>query len=214
MIRYLRPPLEVLVLAVLLALYGKTFLCRAFPVSSESMRPGLLPGDRVLVNEMVFGPQRWEWEGQLLPMRDPGHGDVVVLRGSDDPRRSLVRRVVAVGEERVEIRGKELAVEGVSRGRDWGHHEDPRTYPDTPFLDPVFRRRDHLPPVIVPPDSLFVLGDNRDRSRDSRLWGPVARDRVQGSAFLVYFSLHPGDADSQEPVWSRVRWRRTGRLVR
>jgi signal peptidase I len=172
----------------LLALFTRCFLVQAFRIPTVSMEPGLRVGDHMLVNKFVFAPARWEWERRLLPLRDPRRGDVVVFRFPRDPQRDFVKRVVAQPGDEVAMLGKRLSVDGVLPAESgYVRHSDARTYPDSLVLGP-FARRDNLAPFRVPPETVFVLGDNRDRSEDSRFWGPVPRRYVRGRALLVYWA--------------------------
>ena len=208
-----RPFLNALLVALLVALFVRTFVVQAFRIPTPSMEPNLLVGDHILVDKTAFAPTLWGWERAILGSRAPAPGDVIVFRSPTEPGPAFLKRVVAVAGQRVEIRDKALLVDGRRTDAGWAHFRDPRIYPDTPFLDPVHRRRDQLPPLMVPPDSVFVLGDNRDRSWDSRHWGAIREERLLGPALLVYVSLAPPDAEVPRSWWRRIRWRRSGTAV-
>jgi signal peptidase I len=193
--RLLREALGALVLALLLALYARCFLVQAFRIPTASMAPTLRVGDHVLVNKFVFGPARYRWERRLLPLREPRAGDVVVFRFPRDRRRDFVKRVVGVPGNRLALDRKRLAVDGREVAETaYVVHTDTRAYPDSPLLHPYFRHRDNLGPLVVPAGHYFVLGDNRDRSEDSRTWGFVPQGLVRGRTLLVYWSRPAAEA--------------------
>jgi len=219
--RLLRDSLEAVLVAVLFAFFVRTFVLQAFRIPTSSMEPGLLVGDHVLVNKFVYGPSRWAWERALLPLAAVARGDVVVFRYPRDASRDFVKRCVATGHDQLALRAKRLSVNGVPVDeRGYVRLVDEAIYPDSPFLEDVYRRRDHLRPLGLAADQLFCLGDNRDVSNDSRYWGPVPRSFVKGRALLVYWSVAPSQGRGQPlaaavlDVSRRTRWRRTLQLVR
>jgi signal peptidase I len=206
-----RELVEALIVAALLAAYARTFLVRPFRIPSSSMAPSLLAGDQLLVNRFVYGPARWAWERRLLPLRPPRRGDVAVFRYPREPRIPYVKRVLGVPGEIVLLRRRELLVDGrplVERG--YAHHSDAAAYPESVLVDPFYGRRDNFGPVVVPPASWFVLGDNRELSADSRFWGFVPRSHLLGRAVAVYWSWRPAAGGRA----GGLRWRRVLRLVR
>jgi signal peptidase I len=209
-----RPFLDAVLVALLVAMFARTFVVQAFRIPTASMEPNLLAGDHIVVDKTAFAPALWDWERRILGTRAPAHGEVVVFRSPTDPGQDFLKRVVALAGQRVEIRDKELAVDGRPTPAAWAHFRDPRVYPDTPFLDLAYRRRDQLSPLTVPPGAVFVLGDNRDQSWDSRYWGPIPRDRLVGPALWVYASIEPVASPATRSWWRRIRWRRTGSIVR
>jgi signal peptidase I len=184
-----RDSIEVGLCAVVLALFVKTFLLQAFNVPSDSMAPTLAVGDQVLVNKFVFRGGGWP-----LPARDPRLGDLVLFRLPSEPDQLLVKRCVAKEGQRVELIDKRLVVDNQARREPWTVHRDERIYPRSRFVPRELRARDNFGPRTVPPSHLFVLGDNRDYSRDSRLFGSVARASIVGRPVLVYWSAGPNDA--------------------
>ena len=202
---------EVLVIAVLLALFVRTHFVQAFRIPTTSMGPGLSAGDHVLVNKLIYGGSPG-WLGPVLPMRPVRRGDVVVFRSIENAE-DLVKRCVAVGGDTVALRDKQLLVNGKPVAEPYVQHVDSRVYPDAVFLDRFFRRRDNLAPQWIPPDQLFVLGDNRDLSRDSRVFGPVPASRLRGRALVIYLSLGESPGGSWG-VLGRIRWDRSLRVVR
>lgn len=210
--RWLRELAAALLVAVLLALYARTFLLQPYRIPSASMAPSLLVGDQLLINRFVYGPSRWEWERRWLPLHAPRSGDVAVFRYPRNPRQPFVKRVVGVPGARVELRRRALLIDGAPIDEaGYVRHDDPQSYPRSVLLDPFYRRRDNFGPQVVPASSFFVLGDNREDSADSRHWGWVPREYLLGRAFIVYWSWRPATTPEASP---RIRWHRILRLVR
>ena len=196
----LRQWLEALGLALIVALLLRGFAFQAFKIPSSSMMPTLQVGDHVLVDKLRYGFRNPLWNGWLLRFAAPAPGDVIVFVFPVDPTKDFVKRVIAVEGEEVEIRDKHVLVDGQARdaGRPYfveGRHGTDREGP-----------RDNFGPVKVPKANVFVLGDNRDRSFDSRFWGFVDLDDVKGKAVIVYWSWDGRDG------W--VRWERLGEVIR
>ena len=198
--------LQMAVAAVIAALFVQTWLFRAFVVPSNSMDPTLQVGDHLVVNRFIHR------SGSLLPFhREVGHGDVVVFRFPNDRSKVLVKRCVAIAGDTVAIRDKDLLINGEPVPSLQAVFRDPHTYPRSRFLDGRLRDRDNFGPLTVPEGAIFVLGDNRDVSFDSRFWGTVTLDRMIGSARLIYWS-RAESAESGEKL--PVRWSRIGQSVR
>lgn len=172
---------SVLLVSVLLALFARTWLVQGYAIPSESMEPGLRPGDHVLVNKFIYG-------GSFLGQRPVGRGDVVIFDRPEDGTR-VIKRCVAVAGDTVELRDKQLYInqQPVDEST-YAQHSDAHTYPSSDLLDVDLRWRDNLAPLELTEGQLFMLGDHRDVSLDSRAWGPVDRNRVVGHAIFVYWS--------------------------
>ncbi len=191
----LREMVEALAIAIVFALFVRTFVVQAFKIPSGSMEDNLLVGDHILVNKFIYGPRASALEEWVLPVRDPRRGDVVVFKYPDDPGRDFIKRCVAIPGDEVEIVDKELRVNGEAVLEEgYKQHTDDRIYSRSSYLLPGHRRRDNFGPYLVPPDNYFCLGDNRDNSRDSRFWTrtTVPREYLKGRAVMVYWSLEPG----------------------
>lgn len=221
----LREYVEAVLVAAVFALFVKAFLFEAYQVPSGSMEESLLVGDHVVVDKLAFAPRTLPW-GPLLPRRELRRGDVVVFVGAEVPARDFVKRAVALGGERVEIRGKKLLVDGVEAVEPYAVHRDPQVF-EGEGLPAVLEGRDALAPRTLPPSTFFALGDNRDESRDSRTWGPVPTGLLRGRALFVYWSVRPPDdpisgrsagvrraLDVAIHFFPRTRWERTFRSVR
>ena len=207
---------EAVLVAVVLALFVRTFLVQAFVVPSPSMERTVLIGDHVIVNKFIFAPRALAALDRFLPRRLVRRGDVIVFKYPEDPRRDFVKRAVALPSDMVEIRDKTVFVNGHSETEPRALHLDTRIWPDEPPVPEGLRRRDQVSPFAVPAQSYFALGDNRDNSYDSRFLGPVPVSHLKGRPLVVYWS-HPAGADLRHsgPVgwiadfFANTRWSRT-----
>jgi len=195
----LREYVEAFALALLLALFIRGFGVQAFKIPSGSMLPTLQVGDHILVNKFLYGFRLPMLGTRVLEWRAPQRGDVIVFECPTDPSKDFIKRTVGVPGDVVQIRAKRVYI----NGEPW---DDPRAYfADGPPTGRGHGARDDYGPVTVPPHHFFVMGDNRDRSYDSRFWGFVDLDEVKGKAFLIYWSW---DGDDR---W--VRWDRLGSAI-
>ena len=198
-----REYLESIVVAVILALFIRTFVVQAFKIPTGSMETNLLVGDHLLVNKMVYSPSRLPLEGRLLPKKTVQRGHVVVFKFPEEPSRDFIKRVVGLPGETIEIRNKVVYVNGKALEESgYVHFLVPPLSPNDPEFGRGGETRDNWGPETVPPGRLFVLGDNRDNSRDSRYWGFLGEDQVKGRALLVYWSYEA----------SKEEYHRTGYL--
>jgi signal peptidase I len=190
---------EAIGMALLLALFIRTFIVQAFKIPSGSMIPTLQIGDHILVNKLAYGVRIPFLEEYMLTFAKPQRGDVVVFIFPEDRSKDFIKRVVGVAGDSVEVRGKKIYINGKQVDDPHAHFEgdDPQTA--------GFPSRDDYGPRTVPENHIFVMGDNRDRSYDSRFWGYVDLNEVRGKAFLIYWSWDGGDR------W--VRWERLGSLI-
>ena len=196
----LRENIEAILIALILALFIRTFVVQAFKIPSGSMLNTLQIGDHILVNKFIYGVKLPFIQKTIIPVKDPKHDDIVVFIYPEDPKKDFIKRVVGVAGDVVEVRQKKLYVNGALVERDYAIHTDRRVLPVQ------FTQRDNFGPVTVPEASLFVMGDNRDNSHDSRFWGFVPLSAVKGKAFLIYFSWNGREKS--------VRWRRMGDILR
>ena len=192
-----------MIIALMLALFVRSFVVEAFSVPSGSMTPTLLAGDYLLVNRLSYVVKAPFTDLVLLNLGDPKPGDTVVFRYPMDHSKDFVKRVVAIGGDTVEIRDKALYVNGKRVDIAAVQFTSRQDLPS--YLSP----RDNHGPVTVPAGSCFVMGDNRDDSLDSRYWGFVKKNDLVGKAEILYFSYNPG-AD----LLHAVRWQRIGRLIK
>ncbi|MFP3939679.1 MAG: signal peptidase I [Thermoanaerobaculia bacterium] len=208
-----REVLEALLVALVFAVFARTWVVQAFQIPTGSMEDNLLVGDHILVNKFVYGPTLYALEDVLLPIRPVRRGDVVVFKFPEAPRRDFIKRCVARGGDRVEVADKLLHLNGRPVEEPYVQLIDPTTYPESPFVPDHYQDRDQFGPFRVPPGHLFCLGDNRDNSHDSRFWGPVDRRLVKGRALLIYWSVAAGEPEGPRPVEPPLRWWRLPRRL-
>lgn len=183
-----RESAEVLGTALLLALVIRAFVVQAFRIPSSSMEDTLLVGDFLLVDKFSYGAKIPFTATRLPGLRDPHRGDIIVFR-APHVNKDFIKRCVAVGGDEVELRNNVLYVNGA-----------PAAEPYVKLEGRVPRVAD-FPPRRVPDGKLFMLGDNRNNSQDSRFWGYLDMDRVKGKAFLLYWSW---DGSRRLPRLSRI----------
>jgi signal peptidase I len=191
---------EALAVAFLLALFIRTFLVQAFKIPSGSMLETLQIGDHILVNKLRYGIRIPIVGKRLVQFSDPRRGDVIVFVYPVDPSKDFIKRVIGEPGDTVEVKHKQVFVNGEKFDDPYGQFVEGSG--EGSRLTP----RDNFGPVNVPADQVFVMGDNRDRSYDSRFWGFVPLDDVRGKAFVIYWSWDGEDR------W--VRWERIGDLIR
>ena len=179
---------ESIVIAVILALFIRTFVVQAFKIPTGSMENNLLIGDHLLVNKFVFGPSESRIERAILPMGTIKRGDVIVFKYPEEPDRDYIKRVIGLPGETVEMKNKKIFINGVPLEEPYVHFlEPPSTETDVHEITSI-DVRERYGPVTVPPNQYFVMGDNRDNSQDSRYWGFLQRDYIKGKALLIYWS--------------------------
>jgi len=191
----LREYVDTALYAVILTLLLRVFVVQAFRIPSESMVPTLLVGDFLFVNKFEYGPKLPFTHVRLPGITHPKLGDVIVFQYPQDPSRDYIKRCVATGGQTVEVKDKALYVEGKKRDEPFVIHGDAMVQPA------AFGPRDYFGPFTVPPGNLFMMGDNRDNSNDSRFWGPVDFDLVRGRAMFIYWSW---DGDRNWPRFQRL----------
>ncbi len=198
---------EAIFIAVLLALFIRAFVVQAFKIPSGSMKPTLQIGDHILVNKFVYGIKIPFTDKELLPIGHPARQDIVVFRYPVDPSKDFIKRVIGLPGDTVLIRDKTVFVNGQQL-------EEPYiTFSDKRILSAAASPRDNMNAITVPPGSLFVMGDNRDESYDSRFWKFVDMSQLKGKAFIIYWSWNSEGGLSWSPDMSYVRWNRLGRWL-
>jgi signal peptidase I len=198
----LRENIEALVIAVILALFIRAFVVQAFKIPSGSMQNTLLIGDYILVNKFIYGVKIPFTKITVIPVKKPKRGDIVVFKYPKDPSKDFIKRVIAVGGDTIMIRDKRVYVNDELQKEDFAVYTDSRILPSSGVYGTT---RDNLAPVKVPEGKLFVMGDNRDESNDSRFWQFADVSAVKGKAFIIYWSWNRKDLD--------VRWKRLGNLL-
>jgi signal peptidase I len=194
-----RENIEAILVAVVIALFIRTFVVQAFKIPSGSMKQTLQIGDHILVNKFIYGIKIPYLHKTLVPIKNPQKGDIIVFKFPEDPEKDFIKRVIGVAGDVIECRDKKLYVNHKPVNHDYGVYTDPHIIPAQ------VRPRDNFGPITVPENSVFVMGDNRDESFDSRFWGFVDLQAVNGKAFIIYWS------------WDKekfgVRWGRLGRIL-
>ncbi len=198
----LREYVEAIILAVLLTVVIRGLIVQAFRIPTGSMENTLLVGDFLFVNKLVYGSEiDIGLAGHRIvyyrfpAIRAPHRGDVIVFRYPDDPSRDFIKRCVAVEGQTVEIRNKVLFVDGKRQIEPYVIHSDDRVLPREASA------RDNFGPVVIPKGHIFMMGDNRDNSHDSRFWGPLPLQLVKGKAMILYWSW---DAERGIPRFNRL----------
>jgi len=197
-----RDYVEAIAWAVVITLVLRTFVIQAFRIPSESMSDTLLVGDFLFVNKLEYGPKIPFTHLRLPGLRAPQRGDVIVFQWPEDPSKDFIKRCIATGGQTLEVRHKDVYVDGEKLAEPYVKHdswtEEPGGY--TP--------RDNFSPPTVAPGELFMMGDNRDNSNDSRFWGTVPMDYVKGRALFIYFST------AGQNWWDGLLHVRFGRLFK
>jgi signal peptidase I len=204
-----RESLESLVVAVILALFVRTFVFQAFKIPTGSMENNLLIGDHLLVNKFVFGPAASSLERTLLPMGTIHRGDVIVFKYPVNPTVDYIKRVIGLPGETLEVRSKKVYINGRALDEPYAHYlpssATPAELREVTSLDVL----ENYGPVVVPPDHYFMMGDNRDNSADSRFWGFMPRSYVKGRAVVIYWS-YDGDREDERNESAGATVRRLG----
>src|ERR1043165_4728036 len=183
----LREYYEALLIAIIFVNFARIFVFQAFKIPTGSMEDNLKVGDHIIVNKFIYGPVPTPWLS-VFPLRDIRRGDIIVFRYPMQPETDYVKRVIGLPGETVEIRNKIVSINGKALNEPYVVHDDAMVYPPRPALPEPYRSRDQFGPYSVPDGQYFAMGDNRDRSSDSRYWGTVPRSMIKGWAFMVYWS--------------------------
>jgi len=194
----LREYFESIVIAVILALFIRTFVVQAFKIPTGSMENNLLIGDHLLVNKFVFGPSESNVENAVLPLGTIQRGDVIVFKYPEEPERDFIKRVIGLPGETIELRQKKVYVNGTPLEEPYVHFLEPPGTAGASSEVTSMDVRERFGPVTVPADHYFVMGDNRDNSQDSRYWGFLPRDYVKGKALIIYWSYEAEREDYEE----------------
>ena len=195
---------EAIVTALILALVIRAYVVQAFKIPSGSMIPTLLIGDHILVNKFIYGTKIPFSAKRVLVFKKPERGDIIVFKYPENPEKDFIKRVVATGGDVIEERNKSVYVNKKAAAEPYVQHSDSsvKAWGNDP--------RDNFGPFKVPKDAYFVMGDNRDRSLDSRFWGIVPKDLLVGRALILYFSWN----GKSEDLLDYIRWTRIGKLIK
>ena len=219
---------ESIVIAVILALFVRTFVLQAFKIPTGSMENNLLIGDHLLVNKFIDAPTATGLERTLLPIGQIRRGDVLVFKYPVEPDRDFIKRVIGLPGETLELKQKKIYINGKPLDEPYVHFlEEPHRNAE---LSEVTSSdvRENYGPVKVPPNQYFMMGDNRDNSADSRYWGFMPRDYVKGKALLIYWAYESERQDYEDEsasatvkglasvfmhFFTKTRWDRLGRMI-
>ena len=201
----LREYIEAFAIAILLAIFIRTFIVQAFKIPSGSMLPTLQIGDHLLVSKCIYGMKIPFSGTTLIPMKSPERSDVIVFKYPRDPSVDYIKRVVGLPGETLKIINKQVYINGKAIEDSHAHFSSQNILPGSP--------RDNLSPITIPEGKVFVMGDNRDNSHDSRFWGFVDQKNILGKAFIIYWSW-----DIETPLLSldrltSVRWGRLADII-
>ena len=202
---------EAAVIALILALFIRAFIIQAFKIPSGSMKPTLLIGDHILVNKFIYGIKLPFTDRYILQITKPKRGDVVVFKWPQDERKDFIKRVIGIEGDKIEIRDDILYVNDEKIKTEYiGKYRDENIIMANKYMELLgesnhyildeYKKHENYRPVIVPKNSIFVMGDNRDNSHDSRYWRFVSLNKLKGKAIIIY--------------WSWPHWRRVGHLIR
>jgi signal peptidase I len=194
---------EALLIAVIFVNFARIFAFQAFKIPTGSMEDNLKVGDHIIVNKFIYGPGTTL--GGMLPLREIRRGDIIVFRYPLQPDTDFVKRVIGLPGDTVEVHDKVVSVNGKPLAEPYVIHVDPTIYPPRPQLPEPYRSRDQFGPYFVPIGQYFAMGDNRDRSSDSRYWGTVPRSMIKGKAFMVYWSFEGTPPSPEAPSSARIK---------
>lgn len=182
---------EALLIALGLAVFIRIFFVSAFTIPSGSMLETIQIGDFILVNKMSYGTKIPFFDAWVYKGDGPEHGDIIVFKYPKDPSIDYIKRVVGVPGDVIEVKDTVLYRNGVAIKEDYIRFSHPN----------YASRLDNMAPFTVPEDEYFTMGDNRDNSEDSRVWGSVHRNAIYGKAWRIYWSW---DAQNSRPRFSRL----------
>lgn len=191
---------KAIVTALILALIIRAYIVQAFKIPSGSMLQTLLIGDHILVNKFIYGTKLPFSYNRILAFAEPKRGDIIVFKYPEDPDRDFIKRVIGAEGDMIESKNKKILVNGKPLDEPYMQHTDNSVRAGG--IEP----RDNFGPYLVPKNKLFVMGDNRDQSYDSRYWGYVDIKDVKGKAFIIYWSW--------DNIKKMPRFNRIGKLVR
>ena len=221
---------ESIVIAVILALFIRTYVVQAFKIPTGSMENNLLIGDHLLVNKFAFGPAETGLERALLPLATVKRLDIVVFKYPEEPERDYIKRVIGLPGETIELKEKKIYINGKPIDEPYVHFMTPPRVASSDLHEVTSSDvRDNYGPVTVPPNQYFVMGDNRDNSQDSRYWGFLPRDYIKGKALVIYWSYESDREDYEDDstgasiknagsvvahFFTRTRWGRMLHIIR
>jgi signal peptidase I len=195
-----RDNMEAIIIAIIIAFFIRSFIIQSYKIPSGSMKDTLLVGDHLFVSKFIYGVKLPFTDINLIPVSEPKRGEVVVFKFPQDEKKDFIKRVVGIEGDKIQIIKKRLFV-----------NDKPAKYKAARFKDPDIMlpwisERDYFGPVTVPKNSIFVMGDNRDHSHDSRFWGFVKLEKLRGKALMIFWSWNKEN--------KRPRFNRIGKIIR
>jgi signal peptidase I len=221
--------LESLVFSLIFVFFFTNFIAQATQVPTESMKPTIMVGDHFFLDKFAFPANYPDFVLRILPTRHISRGNIVAFKSPENPKIPFIKRVIGLPGETIEIRDKQVFINGEQLEEPYTHFIDFHTYNKLSGIPDEYIIRDNFGPRVIPPDSYFMMGDNRDNSNDSRYWGTVNIKNIIGRPLFVYWSY---EADPYDPrpksvveyakeygsvalhFFSRTRWSRTGKILR
>ena len=204
---------EAAAIAILLALMIRTFVVQAFKIPSGSMKPTLLIGDHLLVNKFIYGIKIPFVDRFLVKFKKPARGDIIVFKWPEDESLDFIKRVIGVEGDVIEMEGETLYINGKRIKSEYvEEYFDRRVLRADKYIEQIGKvehfildepdknENYHFGPITVPKNAVFVMGDNRDNSQDSRYWGFVSLNKIKGKALIIY--------------WSWPKWKRFFNVIR
>ena len=195
---------EAIIIALIAALIIRAYVVQAFKIPSGSMENTLLIGDHILVNKFIYGTTIPFSDKRVLVFKKPERGDIIVFKYPENPKKDFIKRVIAIGGDKIESKNKIIYINGKATKEPYVRHTD------STILPHEFGARDNFGPIVIPENKFFVMGDNRDQSHDSRFWGFVGLNAIKGKAFLIYFSW---DSNASS-LFKKIRFGRIGHLIK
>ena len=202
---------ESIIIAVILALFIRTWVVQAFKIPTGSMENNLLVGDHLLVDKFAFAPTLSSFEKKLLPISEIKRGDVIVFKYPQEPDRDFIKRVIGLPGETLELKRKVVYINGKPLTEPYVHFNLPLSPAGKSEINDI---REDFGPVTVPADQYFMMGDNRDNSADSRIWGFLPADYIKGKALMIYWSYEPEEDGGLLGVLTGARWNRLLHQIR
>ena len=213
------------VMAIIFALFVRTYLVQAFQIPTPSMEDTIYVGDHILVNKFAYGTRLGPAVKEILPLADVKRHDIIIFKFPQEPEKDYVKRVIGLPGETIKIEDGQVSVRSPGSS-DWS--ELPENYALHKYPESTLPELNNLEATLVPEDEFFVMGDNRDDSRDSRDWNTVPRNLIRGKALLVYWSIDVPLVYEETPppsfpkrLWNsvsrtftRTRWNRTFLIFR
>lgn len=202
-----REYIEAILIAIVLAVVIRTYVFQAFKIPSGSMLPTLQIGDHLLVNKFIYGTKLPFTEKRVLAWEDIERGDIVVFKFPKDPTVDYIKRVIGTPGDTIQVKNKKVIINGKII-------EDIHAHFSIPSIQPAsVGPRDNFGPVSVPKGKIFVMGDNRDNSYDSRFWGFVDKKAVLGKALIIYWSWNIDAPMISLERLSSIRWNRFANII-